>query len=192
MATKIDVSKYDLINFATAHQTSMKSESEFYRSGNYLLFIKHRCLSLFLMNSQFSFYHRHDSSFAEAKQFSCYQFPNGGREHDFQAFKKLNLVDRIPDFNNCHSVFYLLVISIWEQIQSFMTEHHNRWKLLPAYEKVNLLDKLHSLYKGRDNSEIYNQYFIYENQYLHQQFDRLISTKDFNDWWEGNALNVLK
>jgi len=189
MPKRIDISKYDFINFATAHQTSMKSATGFYQSGDYLSYIKHRCLYLFLMNSQWSFVHRHDS---QAEQFSCYQFPISGREDDFQAFKKFNLECRIVDFNKCHSDFYLEIIPDWEKIQNFMTEHHNRWKSLPAYEKVDLVDKLHYLYKGRDNSEIYNQYFIYENQYLHQQFDRFLSAKDFNDWWEGDALNALK
>jgi hypothetical protein len=49
---KIDITKYDLLNFAMAHQASMKSEVEFYRSGNYLSYIKQRCLSLFLITSQ--------------------------------------------------------------------------------------------------------------------------------------------
>jgi hypothetical protein len=188
MPKKTDISKYDLINFSTAHQASMKSEIEFYRSGNYLSYIKHRCLSLFLTNSQWSFFHRQNS---QTELFSCYQFPNSGREHDFQAFKKLNLVDRIPNFNKCHSDFYVTIVPDWEKAQNLMNEHHNKWKSLPAYEKVDLIDKLHSLYNGRENSEIYNQYFIYENQYLRQQFDRFLSAKDFNDWWEGDAINVL-
>jgi hypothetical protein len=189
---KTDILKYDLLNYITAHQASMKSETEFYRSGNYLLYIKHRCLSLFLMNSQFSFYPRHETPPSGIELFSCYQFPNSGREHDFQAFKKLNLADKVPDFNKCHSDFYATIRPDWEKVQSLMTEHHNNWKSLPAYEKVELLEKLHSLYDGKENSQIYNQHFVFENQYLRQQFDRFLSAKDFSDWWEGDAMSVLK
>jgi len=189
---KTDTSKYDLLKFSTAHQASMKSETEFYRAGNYLLYLKQRCLSLFLMESQFSFYPRHETPSSGIELFSCYQFPNSGTGHDFQAFKKLNLADKVPDFNKCHSDFYATIKPDWEKVQSLMTEHHNNWKSLPAYEKVELLEKLHSLYDGKDNSQIYNQHFVFENQYLRQQFDRFLSAKDFNDWWEGNAMSVLK
>ena len=191
-AKKTDITKYDLLNYITAHQASMKSETEFYRSGNYLLYIKQRCLSLFLMNSQFSFYPRHETPPSGIELFSCYQFPNSGTSHDFQAFKKLNLADKVPDFNKCHSNFYTTIKPDWEKVQSLMTEHHNNWKSLPINERLELIDKLQSLYDGKNNSQIYNQHFVFENQYLRQQFDRFLSAKDFNDWWEGDAMSVLK
>jgi len=185
MSKKIDISKYDLTLFSTAYQNSMKNGTDFYQAGDYLSFLKHRCLSLFLHNSFFAFFHWDESP-------SAYQFPSSGRDHDFQAFKKLNLAEKIPDFNKCHSDFYATIKPDWEKIQSIMNEHRNRWKSLPAHEKVDLIDKLHSLYKGKDNSEIHNQYFIYENQYLHQQFDRFLSAKDFNDWWENEVIKILQ
>ena len=192
MPEKTDISKYDLLNFSTAHQASMKSETEFYRSGNYLLYIKLRCHSLFLMNSRFSFCPRYETPPSGIELFSCYQFPNSGTSHDFQAFKKLNLTDKVPNFNKCHSDFYATIKPVWEKVQSLMAEHYNSWKSLPAYEIVEFIQKLHTLYKGRENNAIYDQYFIYENQYLRQQFDRFLSAKDFNDWWEGDAMGVLK
>jgi len=192
MAKRTDVTKYDRANLSRAHEASLKSETEFYRNGDYLSYIKQRCLSLFLTNSSWAFTNKNENPSAETESFSCYEFPTSGREHDFQAFKKLNLANRIPDFNKCHSDFYKTIVPIWERVQNIFTEHHKRWKSLEAYEKVDLVDKLHSLYKGRDNSEIYNQYFIFENEYLRQQFDRFLSAKDFSEWWEHVALNVLK
>jgi hypothetical protein len=191
---KIDVTAYDVVNrFGRAHEDSMKSEVAAYKSGDYLSYIKYRCLSLFFSWSNFAFMYKTEKpGLPEITPFSSFQFPTGGREHDFQAFKKLGLVEKISSFNESHSCFYSTLAPDWGKIQDILTEHHERWKQMPAFERVNLLDKLHSLYEGRENNVIYVQYFIYENEYLNQQFDRFISAKDFYEWWEKEVLTMFK
>ena len=189
MSEKIDISKYDSINYITTLQNLCKSDINFYKSGDYISYLKQRCLSFFCGHSNFAFMH---TIAGVSEPFFCYQFPDKGRDHDFQSFKKLNLVDKIPDFNKCHSDFYKIIVPVWEKVHNIIIEHQKRWKNLPIGEKVNLLEKLHSLYEGRTNNEIYYQYFIYENDYLRQQFDRFLSACDFNDWWESKALILLK
>jgi hypothetical protein len=191
---EIDITAYDAVTrFGTAHKDSVKSETDAYKSGDYLSYIKHRCLSLFLSWSNFAFMYKIENTvFPEIAPFSCFQFPTDGSGHDFQAFKKLGLAEKISPFNESHSRFYSTLAPDWGKIQDILTEHHERWKQMPAFEKVNLLDKLHSLYRGRENNVIYVQYFIYENDYLHQQFDRLISAADLHEWWEREVLTMLK
>jgi hypothetical protein len=192
MRKQINIENYDHLRFAEAHQLSMKNETEAYRNGNYFSYIKYRCLSFFLIHSNSAFMYRVDNTLTQEVPFSCYQFSNIGSGHDFQAFKRLNLLEKIPAFNRIHSDFYSKIIPDWIKIQDFMTEHHERWKAMSAHEKVMLLDKLHSLYKGKENNGIYEQYYIFENQYLHQQFDRFISTQDFHEWWEKEALKIIR
>jgi hypothetical protein len=191
---KIDITAYDTVSrFAGAHKDSRKNETAAYRSGDYLSYIKHRCLSLLFMWSNFSFRYKIESTILpEVVPFSCFQFPISGKEHDFQAFNKLNHVEKIPAFNKSHSDFYSKIIPVWIKIQDFMTEHHKRWKAMSTHEKVVLLDRLHLLYEGRENSVIYDQCYIFENQYLHQQFDRFISAQDFNEWWGKEVLEILR
>jgi hypothetical protein len=191
---KIDITAYDAVTrFGTARQDSMKSETDAYKSGDYLSYLKYRCLSSVFSWSNFAFRYKIASTlFPEVVPFSCFPFPSDGSGHDFQAFKKLELVEKIPCFNESHARFYSTLAPDWKKIQDIMTEHHKRWKQMSAFEKVDLLDKLHSLYKGKENNVIYEQYFIYENEYLHQQFDRFISAQEFNEWWKKEALEILR
>jgi hypothetical protein len=190
---KIDITAYDVVvRFGMVHKNLMKNETDAYKSGDYLSYIKYVCLSSFFMWSNVAFRGKFENSFSpEIEPFSCFQFPADGTRHDFQAFKKLGIVEKIPCFNESHSRFYSVLAPDWKRIQNIMAEHQQRWKQMPTFEKVGLLGKLHSLYKGRENHVIYVQYFIYENKYLNQPFDRFMSAQDFNEWWERDALKIL-
>jgi hypothetical protein len=198
MGRKTNISNYDNFKFAEAQRISMKNETEAYKAGDYLSYIKHCCLSMFFAFSNSAFMYKTENQlFPNIEPFSCYQFPTIGRGHDFQAFKKLGFIEKIPAFNESHARLYSILKPDWFQVQKIMTEHHARWRAMPASEKIDLIEKLSRIYQKNEDvlgsdSRLYELCFIYENQYLHGRFERFMSTKDIYEWWDNEALEILQ
>jgi hypothetical protein len=188
---KIDVSEYDHFRFNDAARKIRDPMSQLYKNGDYIGYIKSDCLGWFFSqcNSLFSMHGRPIPI--------CPEFPDSGTSYLFQSFKKAGIADKVSVFNDSHSDFYNKLTPDFERIVLILTEHHKRWKaLIKEMKAVALIQILNSKYKKNEyilggDSIIYELYFIYENQYLHEQFDRFISAKDFYNWWDNSALSVL-
>lgn len=191
MGQKIDVSKFDHFVFSNAMHTLHDSMSPHYKTGNYIEYIKSICLGRLFSDCNFLF------SMRNRTIPTCYKFPESGRDYTYQSFKKLRLTEKIPFFNISYSKFYEMLTPDFERVVSILSEHCNRWKaLVKQFKAVEIIEKLQSIYKMNKNilggdSRIYELYFIYENQYLHQQFDRFLSAKDFLEWWDKEAVKIL-
>ncbi|GMO11420.1 MAG: hypothetical protein Ta2A_19820 [Treponemataceae bacterium] len=124
-------------------------------------------------------------------------FPESGREQTYQAFKKFGIEEKVQLLNESHTNFYKTLNPDFEHIVSILSEHRKRWRALAKECKaVDLIEKLQSLYKmNKDilggDSRIYELYFIYENEYLRNQFERFYSAIDFYQWWDCEAMKIL-
>jgi hypothetical protein len=188
---KIDISNYDHFMFCDLARPFRDIESKMYKSGNYIEYLKCRCIEWFYQNCNVLF-SMHNKTIPE-----CYLFPTSGRTFDFQSFKKLKLIDNIATFNDSNINLYSRLTPDFERVVSILSEHRGRWRALAKeFKTFDLIEALKSKYKVNEriigDNKIYELYFIYENQYLHEQFNRFLSAKDFYQWWDTEAIKILK
>jgi hypothetical protein len=189
---KIDVAAYGVSSrFGKVHEDSLKGEVAAYKSGDYLSFIKYRCLGFYYSAAGAAFDGAIGTVVPVEQLFSGYKFPTSGKDHNFMAFKKLNIETKILELNASFESFFQSFKSDLIQIWNMMIDHKKRLREMDVVSRVDLLKFLHERYDGTNNIGIYAQYYIFENQYLHQQFDRFVSAKDFYEWWERDALKIL-
>ncbi|MGL4986242.1 MAG: hypothetical protein ACRC5H_03785 [Treponemataceae bacterium] len=161
------------------------SASIHYKQKEYIDCIKDSIYGSFISAVNLAF-HGSDEELLEQDR------PKTGKSHLFLSFKNLDKVSLIDTFNKLESELHKSVYSDLQEISRLVRENYKSFIKMPTFDKVSLMSNLKDKYVGLDNLCLQEQVYIFETDYLHKQFDRFLSKKDFNDWWETQALKLLQ
>lgn len=156
-----------------------------------LFFIKNYCHDRFFYFVPLAFrgIQNFEGQFDEIYQSDI--FPNTGRTHIFLAFKNLGKENNISEFSIAFKDFFNEFRSNLLKINESICNYRSKFREMSAVEHVNLYNELESKYDGLKGSNLYEQVCIFEDEYLHKQYDFFEDDLFFEDWWNHIALDIL-
>lgn len=158
---------------------------------DFLFFIKNYCHNRFFYFVPLAFrgIQNFEEQFDEVSQSDI--FPNTGRTHIFLAFKNLGKENIISEFSIAFKDFLNGFRSPLLKINDSICNYKNKFREMSAVEHINLYNELESKYDGLKGSNLYEQVCIFEDDYLHEQYDFFEDNLFFEDWWNHIALDIL-